>query len=69
MTAPTPRSAAPAPVRRIEEVAEAMADLGEVSTMPVADALAQLQEAHRRLLVALNPDAVQPSLPRLDRAR
>lgn len=69
MTAPTPRSAAPAPVRRIEEVTEAMADLGELSAMPVADALALLQETHRRLLLALSPDTVQPSLPRLDLTR
>lgn len=69
MTTPTPRSAAPAGVRRVEEVTEAMQALGDLEAMPVPEAIAQLEETHHRLLTALNPDATQPSLPRLGTSR
>ncbi|MDO5067223.1 MAG: hypothetical protein Q4D96_08100 [Propionibacteriaceae bacterium] len=69
MTTPTPRSAAPGQVRRIEEVSEAMQGLGELEELPVAEALVRVDEAHQRLLSALNPDAMQPSLPRLGTSR
>ncbi|MDO5083415.1 hypothetical protein EII34_07970 [Arachnia propionica] len=69
MTAPTPRSAAPGRVRRIEEVTEAMQALGDLEAMPVPEALARVEEIHQRLLTALNPEVTQPSLPRLGTSR
>ena len=69
MSSPTPRSAAPGRVRRLDEVAEAMQGLGDLEVLCVEEALAQVEETHQRLLAALNPDTTQPSLPRLGTPR
>ena len=55
MTAPTPRSAAPGEVQRLQAINEAMRRLDEVGELPADEALAHLEEVHQVLAEALNP--------------
>lgn len=65
MSAPTPRNAAPADVRRGELVADAMAALEGIDDLPLADQAARLSEAQSVLAAVLSndPDVAQLGIP------
>ncbi|GAA4888883.1 hypothetical protein GCM10025789_01550 [Tessaracoccus lubricantis] len=60
--APTPRSAAPADVRRTELVGEVMAGLDHLDHLPLEEQTAKLAEAQSVLQAVLNND---PTLAQL----
>lgn len=56
MTSPTPRSAAPSDVRRVELVEAAMAALEDVDSLPLGEQADRLSEAQSVLAAVLNND-------------
>ncbi len=62
MTEPTPRSAAPADVRRLELVGELVASLERVEELPLDQLASRLGEAQGLLASVLNND---PSVTQL----
>ena len=69
MTQPTPRSAAPADVRRVELVAETMDGLVGVDRLPLAEQAARLDAAQRTVAAVLSndPSVAQPGIPGVPR--
>ncbi|QXT63895.1 hypothetical protein [Tessaracoccus palaemonis] len=69
MTQLTPRSAAPADVRRVELVAETMDGLVGVDRLPLAEQAARLDVAQRTLAAVLSndPSVAQPGIPGVPR--
>lgn len=63
MTKPTPRDAAPGDVQRLQAINEVLYGTDDLGELPVDDALARLDEAHRVLVDALNPGAGQMEEP------
>lgn len=65
MTVPTPRSAAPSDVRRIELVGEAMAALDGLEERPLAEQAALLSEVQGVLAAVLanDPEVSQLGIP------
>lgn len=65
MTAPTPRSAAPSDVRRLQAVEEVLAALEGSEDAPLQDQVERLDDAQAALSRILNndPGVGQPGIP------